>query len=745
MKWDLRFPPALVASVFLSLTACSGGGQPPEPSAPPPASSPTPIADARVPEGAAVAVPLGVDLDTVQAGRFDFGKMWTFEFPPIEYFQEAYDFAPDAAWFDRARLSALRIPGCSASFVSPNGLVMTNHHCARDHLAAVSRDGESLIEDGFYARTAAEERAIEDFEADQLIDLVDVTDEVESRLEGKDDDERSEAQEEVFEEIQERISDERGGEGAGIHVEVISLFAGGHYSAYVFRRYTNVKLVMAPELQIGFYGGFPDNFSYPRYNLDFSFLRVYDDEGNPLNSADHFFKLDDDGLGVGDAVFGIGNPGSTSRLQTVAELEFSRDVGDRGVLAFIENRIEALLAFQETNPEAARRLDLSNDIFSLQNSQEAYTGQLAGLADPVILTKRLRAQEEFQDSLETPARAREYGDLIARMAEIQETKREQAPAYATFLALTSEDYESSTFARALIGLQVMNVGRTNPAAGAGLRTQFRVIDDKPVELEVALMAARLQEFADNYGADTPWVRGILQDQTPEQAARAIHARSVLSDSATAIAAVEGMSLRPNDPAMLVVQGYLPAFQAFQRMLGEVSAEEERIAARLGRARMNIFGTDVLPPDATFSLRIADGVVEGYPYNGTVAPAFTTLFGLYDRHYSFGSQYADPDASLWALPERWLGVPDDLDLSTEVNFVFTADIIGGNSGAPVVDRELELVGLIFDGNMESLTADYIYLPELNRAVAVDVRGIVEALDAVYEMDELVAELRSGQTP
>ena len=745
MKWDLRFFPALVASVFLSLAACSGGGQPPEPSAPPPASGPTPIADVRVPQGAAVAVPLGVDLDTVQPGRFDFGKMWTFEFPPIEYFQEAYDFAPDAAWFDRARLSALRIPGCSASFVSPNGLVMTNHHCARDHLAAVARDGENLLEDGFYARTAAEERAIEDFEADQLIDIVDVTDEVESRLEGMDDDDRSEAQEEVFEEIQERISDERGGEDAGIHVQVISLFAGGHYSAYVFRRYTNVKLVMAPELQIGFYGGDPDNFTYPRYNLDFSFMRVYDDEGDPLNTADNFFEFDDDGLQPGDAVFVVGNPGSTSRLQTVAELEFRRDVGDRGVLAFIENRIDALQAFEGANPEVARRMDLTNDIFSLQNSQKAYKGQLAGLADPVILTKRMRAEEQLQDSLEVPTRVREYGRMISRMAEIQETKREHAPAYATFLALTSEDYESSTFARALIGFQVMNVGRANPGAAAGLRTQFRVIDDKPVELEVALMAARLQEFADHFGADTPWVGEILQGRTPEEAARSIHARSVLSDSATAIAAVEGMSLRPTDPAMLVVQGYLPAFQAFQRMLGEISSEEERIAARLGRARMDIYGTGVLPPDATFSLRIADGVVEGFPYNGTIAPAFTTMFGLYDRHYSFASQYGDPTESPWALPDRWLPVPDGLELSTEVDFVLTADIIGGNSGSPVVDRDLEVVGLIFDGNMESLPGDYIYLPELNRAVAVDVRGIVEALGAVYEMDALVAELRSGQTP
>jgi hypothetical protein len=241
------------------------------------------------------------------------------------------------------------------------------------------------------------------------------------------------------------------------------------------------------------------------------------------------------------------------------------------------------------------------------------------------------------------------------------------------------------------------------------------------------------------------VQGILQGRTPEQAARDIYARSVLSDSATAIAAVEGMSLSASDPAMLVVRGYLPAFQAFQQMLGTVGPEEERIASQLGRARMDIYGTSMLPPDATFSLRIADGVVAGFPYNGTIAPPFTTFYGLYDRHYSFASSYADPAESPWALPDVWTPPPDALDLGTQVNFAFTADIIGGNSGSPVIDQELEVVGLVFDGNMESLPGDYIYLPELNRAVAVDVRGIVEALASVYGLNALVTELRTGQAP
>ena len=278
---------ALAALLPIVLSACASA-LPPAAVAPPvgqlaPAAEQVVAADPVVP-------PNGLNLDTVQAGRFDFGKMWTFEFPPVDYFREEYGFTPDQAWFDHARLGALRLPNCSASFVSPNGLIMTNHHCARDGVAQISEPGEDLIDNGFFAKELADERTVEDIYADQLIDIVDVTDEVESRLGRLSDNDRFEAQEEVFNEIQDRIAKERSDAGRGINVEVISLFAGGHYSAYVFRRYTNLKLVAAPELQIGFYGGDPDNFTYPRYNLDFSFLRAYDDRGQPVNS-ESYFKL----------------------------------------------------------------------------------------------------------------------------------------------------------------------------------------------------------------------------------------------------------------------------------------------------------------------------------------------------------------------------------------------------------------------------------------------------------------------
>jgi hypothetical protein len=260
-------------------------------------------------------------------------------------------------------------------------------------------------------------------------------------------------------------------------------------------------------------------------------------------------------------------------------------------------------------------------------------------------------------------------------------------------------------------------------------------------MDQLLIEARIEDFIRQYGENERWIRSVLQGRTPEGAAAAIHAGSVLADSARAVDALRRGTLDADtDPAIRFVGFYVPAFVRFQRTLSELSAREEEIATDLGRARFEIYGTD-LPPDATFSLRIADGVVEGYPYNGTEAPVVTTLYGLYDRHYSFGRNY-DAEDSPWHLPERWATPPEGLDLATPVNFVSTADIIGGNSGSPVLDRNLRVVGVVFDGNIESLPGDYIYLPALNRSVAVDARGILAALDHVYDLDRLVVELTDG---
>jgi hypothetical protein len=680
----------------------------------------------------------GVDLDTVRAGRFDQGKMWTFEFPPVQYIENTYGFRPDEAWFEKARLGALRIPSCSASFVSPNGLVLTNHHCARDFVSQVAADDENLLDEGFVATDLADERPVEDFEADQLIEIVDVTEEVNAQVDAVAADARAEAREAILEEIEARLLEERGGEDSGLVVEMVSLYNGGRTSAYVFRRYTQAKLVMAPEVQIGFFGGDPDNFTYPRYNLDFSFFRIYDDEGNPLRS-DHYFSVDDDGLQDGDPIFIIGNPGSTSRLQTVAELEYRRDVGDRALLEVLRSRMSVLDAFIRSHPEEARDRDLRNEYFGLSNSEKAYGGQVQGLEDPVILARRMDTERQFQAAIDgTPELSARYGDLIERMAEVQASARERADVTGAFAAFGNPYLDASTLIRGFWALQVIAM-RQNGAPAEDIDNMMEGALEAPQmhpELDAALMAARFQDLVTHLGDGHPAVRSLLGEGTPEDVARTIVSASQMADSAGAAAALQDGTASPQDPAVQAVIAVLPAFLEMNEMYRELGPLEAEISAELGRARFEVYGTDV-PPDATFSLRIADGEVAGYDYNGTRAPWYTTFFGMYDRHYSHqGSED-------WVLPERWAGPPASLDLETPLNFVSTADIIGGNSGSPVLDRDLELVGVVFDGNIESLPGDYIYLPEFNRSVTVDVRAILEALDEVYDMDRLVAELRTGR--
>jgi hypothetical protein len=684
-----------------------------------------------------------VDLSTVRAGEYDNGRMWTFDFPPVDELQAAYGFAPDEAWFEKARLGALRLPGCTASFVSPHGLVMTNHHCGRGAVAQVAGPGETLLDDGFTTASLEEERPVPGLYVDQLVGIEDVTDEIYAALEGMETDaEKASARQEAIQAAQARVLEAAGGPDAGFVVQVINLYNGGRYSAYTFRRFTDLRVVMAPELNLGYFGGDTDNFTFPRYALDMTFFRVYDEDGTPYE-PEHYFKWSADGSREGEPVFVIGNPGSTLRLETVAQLEWRRDVQEKTLLALLNSRIEALEAYYEENPSDGLR----NQIFGLKNAQKLYTGRVKGLNDPVIMAKRADTERQFLEDLEE-----KYGDRISEdvdvpyltlvddLASIQDQKRQYTAEYQAFLSMGSGSaLASATIRRALVAraylLQLAETG----AANAQLQGQIESMPSQDPGLDRRYIAARIREFVAGFGETDSAVQEVLGGSTPDEVAAAVMEGSALVSGESAAAALADGSLSLDDPAIRLVAPFAERIQAYQSAMSGLMAQEAELNAQHGRARFEVYGT-TRPPDATFSLRIADGVVSAYEYNGSRAPAYTTFYGLYNRHYGHAS--GDDRTGEWQLPERWLNAPATFDRSTPLNFVSTNDIIGGNSGSPMLNRDLEVVGLIFDGNIESLPSAFIYQTETARCVSVDSRGMKEALDEIYDMDRIVLELETG---
>ena len=654
----------------------------------------------------ALAQPAGFDPDTVRAAPLDGGKMWLFEDPPTDYLRDTYGFEPSADWFEHARLATLRMPGCTASFVSADGLVATNHHCVQGSVVSVDRGGEGLLDGGFIARARADERRIDDMYVDQLVAFDDVTDEVLAAIDAAGADARGDAEDAAEAAIQGRLLTALGqdpeAEDGDYVVQVIALYNGGRYSAYTFKRYRDVRLVMAPEAGLGYFGGDFDNFTYPRYALDAAFMRVYED-GQPLQT-EHYFSFSDGGVAEDDLVFVIGNPGRTQRGLTVAQLEYLRDHDLPTTLAFIDSRAAALQAYLasgvDPNPDQVR-----SGLFGLLNAQKAFGGRLRGLRDPYIIARRAAAERDFL------AASADAAPIVAEIAEVQAAQSAQAGARAAFGFLGNRRYGSALMRRAL-------------ALAAGQPADE--IENQADAVERAFLMAEVEALQAYYAPQGDAMPKPLQTGT-EEAADFLLENSALAGGATAPA---------DDPALVLAARIQPDIDAWRTQARALGAREAALNQDLGRARFAAFGSSV-PPDATFSLRFTDGVVTGYDYNGTEAPPMTTLFGLYDRYQSFCvAEGLDPCD--WDLPQRWRDAQPRLDLSTPVNFTSTSDTIGGNSGSPAVDRDLRLVGLNFDRTIEGLVRDYLYAPERGRNVMVDARLVIEALREVYGLDALADE-------
>lgn len=681
-----------------------------------------------------------MNLDTVKAGKFDTGKMWTFEYPPMDYFKSAYNFHPDEDWFEHVRMSALRFANyCSASFVSGDGLVMTNHHCARQSVTQVTKEGEDLHATGFIAQTLQDERPVPGLYVDQLVLFKDVTDEVVDAInKATTDEERAKFENDIIEEIEQREAKE-----TGLKVSITPLFNGGKYSLYGYKTYTDVRLVFAPEDQLGFFGGDPDNFTYPRYNLDCSFFRVYDENGNPLKT-ENYFKWSENGAAVGEPVFVVGNPGNTDRLNTVAQLEYARDYQYPRTLELLGSLTSIYKQMLADDP--SRKLELQDMIFSFENSIKAISGILKGLRDPILMQRKRDFEKTFRASVNADPELREkYGHLWDKIAD---SRKQLSEVANKSFALNMNRFSTPQYffiadevIKIAENLKLPESERDDLYVGEELENTLNSLipEDFDAKKNNMLLESKINVFVKYLGADDLLVKTFTGGKVGKEAVDYVLGKSKLTnleDLKDLLKEGPDAVLNSDDPFIYFMMNSKGRAKEYAAKVKQITDVESAYSQQLGLALFKVYGTSI-PPDATFTLRIADGVVEGFPYNGTTAQPYTTFYGMYDRYYGHGKEFP------WNLPDRWATPPAGFDLATPFNFVSTNDIIGGNSGSPVINQKAEIVGLAFDGNIQSLPGNFIFRTEENRTVSVHSTGMREAIDKVYKLKRLSNELKTGK--
>jgi len=659
--------------------------------------------------------------------------MWTFDNLPLQQLADKYNFHPTQEWLDHLRLSSVRLnDGGSGSFVSPDGLLLTNHHVARGQLQKNSTADHDYVRDGFYAATPGAEMKSPDLEVNVLVGMQDVTARVGGAASGIDDAvEAEKARGTEIAAIEKESKDK-----TGLRSDVISLYNGGEYWLYQYKVYTDVRLVFAPEEQAAFYGGDPDNFTYPRYDLDMALFRVYEN-GKPLHT-ENYLKWNAKGAAPGELVFVPGHPGSTARQDTMAELQLERDAIEPENVEYLQRRIAAEEEFAKQGPEQARLI--GSNMYLLQNSLKVRAGRVEALEDATILAQKQAEENDLRSKVAAdPNLRKECGgawDEIARAVDLARTEMPKRIFRRT---------DSQLFALALDIVQYV-VEVTKPDSDrlpqyneAGLDSlRYQMLSPAPIypSVEKLYMITALKLAREKLGANDAYLQAIVQGGDIDKTVDALVEGTRLADPAFRKRLLDGgvaAVAHCNDPMIAAARRVDPVWRkSYKYYADHVTSVFDSAGEKLGKARFAVYGKNTYP-DATFTLRLTYGTVDGYPYNGTIAPPFTTFYGLYDRAASFSNQPP------WDLTPKQAAARDKLHLATPLDFVATADIIGGNSGSPVVNREGELVGLIFDGNMESMAGDYIYDGTRNRAVAVHSAGMLEGLRRIYHADALADEL------
>jgi hypothetical protein len=672
--------------------------------------------------------------------------MWPFNNVPKEDIKQKYGFSVTDDWLRKVQMATVRFPNGTGSFVSPNGLVLTNYHIVEDVVGELSSANKDYAKEGFVAHSEAEELKAHGLTLDQLVSIEDVT----TRVNGSVKSDMTDADANAARRAQITAIETESTKTTGLRSDVVTLYQGGQYSLYRYKKYTDVRLVFAPEFQAAFFGGDPDNFNFPRFNIDMALVRVYENN-QPAKVAD-YFKWSKTGAKDGDLIFVTGHPGSTQRLNTVAHLEGLRDVSIPLIIRMLESRRGMLKQYMTRGEEQTRRAQ--NELNSVENSLKVYKGQIAGLQDPKLMAEKRRAEQALRNSISADARKqKEYGDAwegVAKarkdLASYERDRRFLDPTTSAPVLPAGFNSVLFGYARALVRLAEENEKPDAQRLPEFMKTRLTGLEGSlystaPIydDFEQAKLANSLAFLQSEYGANSAFAKKVLKGKTPEARAAELIEGTKLKDVAyrKQVAAAGVRMINSGDDPLIDLAKDIDkeAREVRKRYEEEVVAVERANYAKIAHALFEEQGTK-LYPDATFTLRLSYGAVKGYRENGKLVPPFTTLGGLYARSNQFHHTFP------YNLPPRWTSKGAAVNPRTPFNFVSTNDIVGGNSGSPAINKNRELVGLIFDGNIQSLVGNFEYDESVNRAISVDARGMIEILRKIFGANTIANELLRG---